>query len=105
MKHRQKTEAELKPIAEAEGKVFAEAILKAEGPLHHKLYRHFCEEMRRAVDHGRICSPERMTILYPIFREINLETDDINAFWAEVSRREKRRQARKAVKAKMLANA
>lgn len=38
--------------------------------------RNFSDEMYKAIK-GRICTPERMATLYPIFREINEETEEI----------------------------
>lgn len=61
--------------------VFAKAVttIKDRNPLYYALARHYSDEMFKAVNHGRICTPERMALLYPIFREINLETDEIKA--------------------------
>jgi hypothetical protein len=81
-----------------EEQIFAEAIsgnVDFISPLQHKLYLHFCEEMRKAVDHGRICTPERMAVLYPIFREINREMDEIDAHWKSFDRIEQRREERR----------
>ena len=33
--------------------------------------------MKKAVEYERICTPERMAALYPIFREINAEQEEI----------------------------
>ena len=73
---RDKAEAESNPDAET-GK-FIDRVFKAEVGSEERfaLARHYTEEMRRAVDHGRICTPERMIALYPIFREINIEQDE-----------------------------
>ena len=64
---------------DAETKKFAERLLKAEAgdKQHLALANHFAEEMRKAVE-GRICTPERMIALYPIFREINIEQEEIH---------------------------
>ena len=71
-----------------DAKVFAEAILNAEfgSQLFHKLCGHFADEMYSAIK-GRICTPERMAVLYPIFREINIEMDEIeDCLWKESAR-------------------
>lgn len=86
-------------IPETDGKTFADAILNAEfgSPLYHQLARHFADEMYKAIK-GRICTPERMAVLYPIFREINIEMDEINAYWDKVELKEARRKAKREVK-------
>jgi hypothetical protein len=73
-----------------EGAVFGQAILNAEigSPLYLQMARHFADEMFKAVNHGRICTPERMAGLYPIFREINVEMDEINLHWREKENRQ-----------------
>jgi hypothetical protein len=53
--------------------------------------------MRKAVE-GRICTPERMARLYPIFREINVEMDGINDYWAKIRRKQKVRLEKKQQK-------
>lgn len=86
-------------IPEKDGKVFAESILNAEfgSPLYHQLAKHFAVEMDKARN-GRICTPERMALLYPIFREINIEMDEINAYWDKVELKEARRKAKMEAK-------
>lgn len=81
-----------------DGKLFAEAILNAKGELYKTLYLHFSEEMNKALK-GRICTPERMAKLYPMFREINIETEEINAF-ADAEDRRFQRQERKQLNRK-----
>lgn len=68
----------MKSAAKKDAKAFAVAITSAKhcDPLYLQLRQHFADEMNKAVK-GRICTPERMAKLYPIFREINLETDEI----------------------------
>ena len=56
-------------------------------PLYFDLTRHFADEMRKAVSHGRTCTTERMVLLYPIFREINIEMDEINVYWEKERRK------------------
>ena len=62
-----------------DGKEFSEQMLNTDwedSPDNYKkLYGLFNSEMQKAVREGRICTPERMAVLYPIFREINDETD------------------------------
>jgi len=53
--------------------------------------------MNKAVN-GRICTPERMVLLYPIFREINAEMDEINAETERDKRRLERRKTKEARK-------
>ena len=77
-----------------DGKLFADAILKAEGELYKTLLNHFVSEMDKARK-GRICTPERMAALYPIFREINIEMNEINAYWDRQEIKEARRMAKK----------
>ena len=86
-------------IPETDGKVFAEAIINADfgSPLYFQLVKHFSAEMDKASN-GRICTPERMAKLYPIFREINLEMDEINAYWDKEDAKEARRRAKREVK-------
>lgn len=66
----------------ADGKVFADAILNAEGKLLSVLTAHFTDEMNKAIE-GRITTPKRMAKLYPIFREINFEMEEI-IYWQNV---------------------
>jgi hypothetical protein len=80
-----------------DGKLFAEAILNAEGELYTTLYKHFADEMNKAVK-GRICTPERMALLYPIFREINIEMNEIKTYWDREEMKEARRKAKREAK-------
>ena len=80
-----------------DGKLFADAILNAEGELYTTLYKHFADEMQKASK-GRICTPERMAVLYPIFREINIEQDEIKREWAIEERKYAKQQERKKKK-------
>ena len=85
---------------EKEAEAFAAAItsLEAGSPLYSKLYLHFSEEMRKAVDHGCICTPERMAKLYPIFREINMEQEDSQKYWEDWERKDRQRRERRNAK-------
>lgn len=65
------------PNLDAETKIFADKLLKADQKEHLELATYFTSEMHKAIE-GRICTNERMIALYPIFREINLEMDEIN---------------------------
>lgn len=69
----------------ASNQAFVSAITSAEfcDPLYMQLVSHFADEMRKAIK-GRICTPERMALLYPIFREINQETDETEAYWRQI---------------------
>lgn len=86
-------------IPETDGKIFADAILNTEfgNPLYMQLAKHFSDEMYKALK-GRICTPERMALLYPIFREINIEMDEINTYWETERIKEARRQAKREAK-------
>lgn len=59
-----------------DSKAFTEAILSLDKSSiqYRELWYEFGKEMRKATE-GRIATPERMAILYPIFREINEEQD------------------------------
>lgn len=83
-----------------EAEVFAEMITTVEfgSELYLKLASHFSDEMRKAVNQGRICTPERMALLYPIFREINIEMDEIDKYWRKMEIKDKTRAERKANK-------
>ena len=65
-------------IPATDSKTFADSITNADffSPLYAQLVKHFSDEMHKAVK-GRICTPERMAKLYPIFREINAEMKEI----------------------------
>ncbi len=76
----EQTEAFVKAITE----------LPTPSPLALKLFSHFCDEMNAAVEYGRICTPERMAKLYPIFREINMEMDDMETELSASSLRHRR---------------
>ena len=67
---------------------------KGDFKLRMKLSQHFMDEMDKAQE-GRICTPERMAALYPIFREINDEQDEIEAYWRSVEAKAIRRQEKK----------
>ncbi len=75
------------------GETFGRAIKNAEGNLYHALIRHFTDEMNKAVK-GRIITPDRMEKLYPIFREINIEMDEINTAWHREELKRARREAK-----------
>ena len=83
-----------------ESEVFAETILTVDSssPLYFQMWRLFCEEMHKAI-RGCIATPERMARLYPIFREINIETEESDKLWAELETKDKRREERKKLKA------
>jgi hypothetical protein len=78
---------------------FATAFDTAKGDreMEMKLYYLFNEEMRKAI-RGRICTRDRMAKLYPIFREINIETDEIEREWAEFERKDKERAGKLMLK-------
>jgi hypothetical protein len=85
-----------------DAETFVKAILElAEAknmtPLYTQLYKHFCDEMRKAVN-GAICTPERMAKLYPIFREINIEAEENRKWHAEMERKAARRNKKGAAK-------
>ena len=87
-------------LLKTDAETFAIAIQSADhGQLYRDLYKHFCDEMYKAVKDGRICTPERMAALYPVFREINVEQDEIKVYWDDFERKDARRQERKALKA------
>lgn len=74
-----KTDEEIQQQAKLEGEEFAfelNAQIARGEYLSGSLWQRFGKEMDRAT-RGRICTPERMNFLYPIFREINLEMDEI----------------------------
>ena len=83
-----------KHIVKAEPVVFSQTILSADprSPLYTELWSLFSDEMRRAVKYGRICTPERMSVLYPIFREINIEQDLIASQSARAGKHKKRQR-------------
>lgn len=69
--------------------IFADAVatVDRDSPLYKELYALFNREMEKAVKRGRICTPERMALLYPIFREINAEQDEMSAELLNYTRR------------------
>lgn len=84
------------PAAEPiEADLFGKLVLnRTDDASYWALAKLFNEELRRAVDHGRICTPERMAILYPILRDINIEQEEIQRIWDEDIRRDEERRAR-----------
>lgn len=89
--------AEVKPLT---AEKFADILGAAMGDskLLMQLYLLFNKEMQKAVTKGRICTPGRMAILYPIFREINEETDENDRYWDRVERDIARRRVKKLQK-------
>lgn len=86
-------------IIAKEVEAFTKAVLVMDDyatPLSLLLYEHFCQQMKQAVEHGRICTPERMVLLYPIFREINNESAENERYWREVEQKAARRKNSKA---------
>lgn len=85
---------------ENQSRVFADAIKLVDipSPLAMVLVRHFTDEMTKAANEGRICTPERMVKLYPIFREINIEMEEIKAENAEFEREAQERETKKQAK-------
>ncbi len=63
-----------------DSEAFVLALNNAEfmSPLYIQLCRRFGHEMDKAIK-GRILTPGRMIALCPIFREINIETDELDA--------------------------
>lgn len=82
---------------EKDCRIFVDAVKNIDRPsaLSMTLYRHFAEEMRKAVDNGCICTPERMASLYPIFREINIEQEETARIFENNERKYKERDAKK----------
>jgi hypothetical protein len=63
---------------------FADALKALELGYDAQLLRTVCDTFTREMERarlGRICTPERMAKLYPIFREINEEMERIEAEW------------------------
>ena len=83
--------------ARIEGEAFAQAMAKADrdGPLYHQLFNHFGEELEEALK-ARLCTRERMIVLYPILRQINLEDDQVEEEYYLEEAKEKLRRARYA---------
>ena len=79
-----------------ESEVFVKSILdpNCSNALHHELYQHFSSELHKAVK-GRICTPERMALLYPIFREINIEQDEIERYHRQEALKFARKEAKR----------
>ena len=79
---------------------FVETILSEEvaSPRYTELWHHYGKLMRRAVREGRTATPERMAKLYPIFREICDELDEMDAFYAECEEQDRRDEQRKAAR-------
>lgn len=100
MNIKRKTEKQQETNEKPEAEVFAEMIKTVEfgSELYLKLSFHFSDEMRKAVNQGRICTPDRMARLYPIFREINIEMDEIDKHWRKMEIKDKKRAERKAKK-------
>lgn len=46
-------------------------------PAYREAWRHYGDVLNRAYQHGRMATPERMTALYPILREIAEEVDTL----------------------------
>ena len=83
-------------IETKDAKTFAEVVQNVEwaSPLCFQLQRHFADEMYKAIE-GRICTPERMALLYPIFREINIEQDEIKREFNAMERKNRQREAKR----------
>lgn len=47
----------------------------------------YCAMFRRALDEGRIWTPERVRALYPTLKEIVDEIEEIDRSWAEFEKR------------------
>lgn len=89
-----------KSILKNDVRIFSEAIrsFNLPSPLSDVLYKHYTDEMMKAVNHGRICTSERMAILYPIFREINIEQEEIRAEHEQFEREAKQAAKKTEVK-------
>lgn len=65
-------------------KQFQRALRNADDDAEMQLKQYFTRVMRFAVDEGRILDPERMARLYPIFKEVCDEIEEIEAYWSNV---------------------
>lgn len=60
-----------------------------------ELARYFISELQEAMCNGRICTLDRMIVLYRVVREINDETIARDRYWAKREERAENRRLKK----------